>query len=179
MHLLREESDKALEETDEITEFGPHLMAQYESVGADLKMLMQEWEDGKAALAVNIDKNDRRISLSSGNLSVPWSPTLSLGGITEVEGSPMDALRALTGSSRSRSSTSTSSSGEEVFEAIALPRHRSTLTREERIAKMKEDRVRQSTVKSKADASTHMLKELETVIKLRPRGRTTGRLTSV
>ena len=179
MHLLREESDKALDETDEIAEVGPSLMAQYDSIGADLKMLMREWEDGKVALAVNIDKNERRISLSSGNLSVPWSPTPSLGGITEVEGSPMDALRALTGSSRSRSSTSASSSGEEIFEAVALPRQRSTFTREERIVKIKEDRVRQSAVRSKADASTHMLRELETVIKLRPRGRTTGRLTSI
>lgn len=44
---------------------------------------------------------------------------------------------------------------------------------------MKEDRMRQAVVKEKTNANTHMLKELETVIKLRPRGRTTGRITTM
>ena len=182
MHLLREESDKALENSDDISEFGSNLMAQYDSIGADLKDLTQEWEDGRAALVTNITRNVKRISSSSGGNLMPPSPTLSLGGLTAIGGSPTDAMAALHGHSRSNqslSSDATSSSGEEIFEAVALPCQRSTLTREERLAKMKEDRVRQAITKEKSNASTHMLRELETVIKLRPRGRTTGRITSI
>ena len=182
MHLLRDESERVLDETNEISEFGANLLVQYDSIGSDLKILMQEWEEGRTALAASIDKNDHRTSLSSTGLLAPMSPTLSLGGLTAVGENSPDALKALNGfprSSRSRSSTNTSSSGEEVFEAVALPPQRSLLTREERIAKMKEDRVRSALNKGKAATNTNMLKELETVIKLRPRGRTTGRMTSV
>lgn len=177
--MLREESDKNLNETEDVSELGTNLMIQYESIGIDLKALMQEWEDGKAALASNIDRNERRVSSMSGMLS----PTSSLGGLTAVdEGSVFDALKALNGESRSRNSMDFSSSeAEEVFEAIAIPRQRSSLTREERIAKMKDDRVKRDSVKSKSEANTKMLRELESVINMRPRGRTTpgGRITSI
>lgn len=182
MRLLRDESDEALERSDEVPESSTNLLAQYDSIGADLKGLMQEWEEGRAALATNLEKKDHKRSLSSISNALPASPTFSLSGATAVGGSPHDALQACNGFSkppRSRSSTMTSSSSEEVFEAVALPRQRSTLTREERIAKTKEDRMRQIIVKEKANADTHMLKELETVIKLRPRGRTTGRLSII
>lgn len=156
-------------------------MIQYESIGVDLKDLMHEWEEGKAALASNIDRNERRVSSMSGMLS----PASSLGGLTAVEeGGALDALKSLNGDARSRNSMDFSSSdAEEVFEAIALPRQRprSTMSREERIVKMKEDRVKRDTMKSKADANTKMLRELESVINMRPRGRTTpgGRITSL
>ena len=182
MRLLRDESDEALGRTDEVSETGTNLLAQYDSIGADLKGLIEEWEKGRVALATNLDKKDHKRSLSSTGNACPVSPTSSLGGATAVGESPQDALQALNGCSkgpRSRSSTTTSSSGEEIFEAVALPRQRSTLTRDERMAKIKEDRMRQAIVKEKAHANTHMLKELETVIKLRPRGRTTGRLTTI
>lgn len=181
MRLLRDESNIALDHSDEVLGSGTNVLAQYDSIGADLKGLMQEWEEGRAALALSLDKKEHMRSLSSASNMIPASPTSSLGGTTAVGGgSPPEALQALNGISKSRSrSSTTSSSGEEVFEAVALPRQRSTLTREERIAKMQEERMRQAIVKDKANANTHMLKELETVIRLRPRGRTTGRLTSI
>ncbi|KAL3424790.1 proliferating cell nuclear antigen [Phlyctema vagabunda] len=180
LHVLREESDRNLNDSSDVSELGTNLMIQYESIGIDLKGLMQEWEDGKAALASNIDRNERRISSMSGILS----PTISLSGLTAVEeGGALDALRALNGEDRrSRSSLDFSSSdAEEVFEAVALPRQRSTLTREQRIIKMKEDRVKRESTKDRVDANTHMLRELESVINLRPRGRRTpaGRITSI
>jgi hypothetical protein len=179
LHMLREESDRNLNETEDISELGTNLMIQYESIGLDLKALMQEWEDGKAALASNIDRNERRLSSMSGMLS----PTTSLGGLTAVEeGSAAEALKLLNGEPRSRSSMDFSSSeAEEVFEAVAIPRQRSTLTREERISKMKEERMKRESMKSRAEANTHMLRELESVINMRPRGRTTaaGRITSI
>ncbi|CAF9909272.1 MAG: hypothetical protein ALECFALPRED_005438 [Alectoria fallacina] len=179
MRLLRDESDEALKRSDEVLESSTNLLAQYDSIGADLEGLMQEWKEGRVALAMNLEKKDHKRSLSSTSNLPPVSPTFSLSGATAVGGSPQNALQAFNGFSkppRSRSSTMTSSSSEEIFEAVALPRQRSTLTREERIAKTREERVRQTVVKEKANASTHMLKELETVIRLRPRGRTTGRL---
>ena len=157
-------------------------MFQYESIGVDLRALMQEWEEGKAALQSNIDRNEKRISSLSG--SGILSPTTSLGGLTSVEeGSPVDALRMLNGETPSRSSMDFSGSdAEEVFEAVALPRQRSTLSRDERIAKMHEDRARRDEVRKKTEANTHMLRELESVINLRPRGKTTSvtqRVTSL
>ena len=182
MRLLRDESDEALERSDGLPKSSTNLLAQYDSIGADLKGLMQEWEEGRAALATNLEKKEHKRSLSSTSNLLLGSPLLCLSGTTAVGGSPRDALQALNGlskPSRSRSSTTTSSSSEEIFEAVALPRQRTTLTREERIAKTNEERVRQTSVKEKVNANTHMLKELETVIKLRPRGRTTGRLGTI
>ena len=179
MRLLRDESDEALDLSNESPKSSTNLLAQYDSIGADLKGLMQEWEEGRATLATNLERKDHNRSLSSTSYALPASPTFSLSGTTAVGGSPEEALEALDGFSkppRSRSSTVTSSSSEEIFEAVALPRQRSILTREERIAKAKEERVRQTNEKEKANTSTRMLKELETVINLRPRGRTTGRL---
>lgn len=172
MHILREESDRTLDESEDVTELGSNLMSQYESIGTDLRALMQEWESGKVALALNID---RRKSLSSNGL---LSPTSSLGGTTAFEGSPSDALRVLNGDDKSRSSMDVSEE-EEIFEAIAAPRQRSTLSREERVKMMKQDRVRQAEVREKAESNTYMMKELEEVIRVRPRGRTTGRITSL
>lgn len=179
LHVLREESDKNLNEADDVSELGTGLMLQYESIGVDLKALMQEWEDGKAALASNIDRNERRVS----SISSVLSPTFSLGGVTSVEdGNPMDALKILNGEARSRSSMDFSSSDvEEVYEAVALPRPRSKMTREERIVKMKEDRAKRDSLKERAESNTKMLRELESVIRMRPRGKTapSGRVTSL
>ncbi|KAL9125208.1 MAG: hypothetical protein Q9217_005547 [Psora testacea] len=170
MRLLRDECDKALDEPDETSDSKERLIIQYDSIGTDLKELMHEWEQGRAALASARERHGHSRSLSTNNrLSVPLSPALSLGGATAVEGSPQDALQALNAAPEptlSRSSTSSSNWDEQVFEAVALPRQRSTLTREERIAKMQEDRVRQATARERSQANTHMLKELETVIKL-------------
>lgn len=170
MTLLREESDRALNEADDVSELGSDLMAQYESIGQDLKMLQQAWEDGKAALASGIDRNEKRISSISGMLS----PSLSLSGLTTVEessgGSVSDALKALTGEALDTPDLENiCGDSEEVFEAVAMPaRPRSVLTREERMAKMREDRERRAEMREKADANRGMLKELEMVINLRP-----------
>ncbi|KAF2278147.1 uncharacterized protein EI97DRAFT_448878 [Westerdykella ornata] len=186
MQILREESNKILEESEDVTDLGAHLMAQYESVGADLKSLLQAWETGKNALAVNIDRHERRVSQASSGLR---SPVPSLGGLTAVdEGSPADALRALNGELHSPRQSSPSSmegnnSDNEVFEAIAIPkaRGRATMTREERMQKIQEDQARQAYLREQREANTNMLKELESVINLRPRrsGIAGGRVTSL
>ena len=182
LRLLRDESDRFLEETDEVSESRNNLVAQYDSIGADLRDLMHEWEQGRAALAMTFARNGHSRCASANGVSHSRSPTLSLEGSTVVGGSPHDAYQALHGHlthERSRSSTTTESSSEEVFEAIAAPRQRSALTRDERLAKIKEDRMRQAVVQEGRQGNMHLLRELETVIKLRPRGRTTGRVDTI
>ncbi|KAL8999460.1 MAG: hypothetical protein Q9169_001665 [Polycauliona sp. 2 TL-2023] len=170
LHLLREDADKLASSP---THQSANKITRYDAIGTELKSLLEEWQEGRAVFTSGTEDSDHRLSLPILPKTAPSSPTMSLGGSTIVEGSPPDALRALNGYGGSchgsTSSTATSSAGEEVFEAVALPRQKSTLSRDERLAKMKEDRIRQAVVKSKNEANIHMLKELETVIKLRPR----------
>lgn len=172
MTLLREESDRALNEADDISELGTNLREQYESIGQDLKMLQQAWEDGKAALASGIDRNSKRISSMSGMLSPTIARTLATVEESNSGGSVSDALRALEGAGNEEDAASNLSetNEEQVFEAVASTplRPRSLLTREERIAKMREDREKRAEAKEKADANRGMMKELEMVINLRP-----------
>ncbi|EMC94941.1 hypothetical protein BAUCODRAFT_73056 [Baudoinia panamericana UAMH 10762] len=189
MHILREETNRSIEQQEDLTDLGPSLMAQYESIGTDLKELMQAWEAGKASLQTNLTKQEHRISMASSSAaSGIRSPVSSfggsLGGLTAVEegSTPAEALKALNGETFcDRSSMATTPSDEEqVFEAVAMPRQRSTLSREERIAKMQEERERQATVRAKRDSNTNMLRELESVINLRPRAKTgSARITSL
>ena len=176
MQVLREETNRAIERSDDLSDLGPDLMAQYESIGTDLRELMQAWETGKASLQNNLHKHERRISLAS-SAGVARSPVSSLGGLTAVSegggGGPADALKALTGdsaSNRSSMGATSQSDCEEVFEAVAMPRQRgSALTREERTVRMQEERERQATLRAKRESNTNMLRELESVINLRPK----------
>ena len=180
IQLLCDEYDSVSNQPKAIVESGDKLAAHYDSIGTALKEVHQEWEFSKGIWMAG-PQEPRHSRPVSKRLSIPLSPTSSLGGTTAVEGSPQAALHALDGDRRSisRSSVASSTSDEQIFEAVANPPPRSKMSREERIAKMREDRNRQAIVKEKAQANTHLLRELETVIKFRPRGRTTGRVTSV
>ncbi|QQK39599.1 Proliferating cell nuclear antigen [Penicillium digitatum] len=179
MHIASEESRANLERADP-DEFEAALLAQYDSIGSDLRALLQEWEAGKAALA---NQHDR---LSVGDRSrpastfLPMSPTPSLGGSTAVEGSPTDALKTLIG--EGRPDLTQTYDDEEIFEAVVLPASRNkrmSLTRDERLARVREDRARQAIAREKVDASKNMLKELEMVIKQRPGNNSAKRVTSI
>ncbi|EGD99067.1 hypothetical protein TESG_06424 [Trichophyton tonsurans CBS 112818] len=115
-----------------------------------------------------VDRQSSSSRRTSSMIKSPSSPTFSIGGSTAVDGGPADALRALNGEMQKSLNPDSNMDDDEVFEAIAMPRTRSSLTRVERIARMKEDRARQAVARERAEANTHMLKELETVIKLRP-----------
>jgi hypothetical protein len=199
LQILREESTKSLDESEDFTDIGPNIMAQYDSIGADLKSLLQSWETGKASITLNLDRREsRRFSHRSSGLR---SPVPSLGGLTAVdelcsagsgEGTPSDALRALNGeyplsvppTSSSGGSPAVSTSSEEIFEAIALPRTRhSLMTREQRIAKMKEESLRMQSFRERREQGMSMIRELESVINLRPskdkRASTPGRISTL
>ncbi|OJJ47817.1 hypothetical protein ASPZODRAFT_141387 [Penicilliopsis zonata CBS 506.65] len=170
MHIVREESNSNIESSADTSDIEATLLAQYESIGADIRGLLQEWEVGKSALMSSLDRQavPDRFSLSSIGLKYPLSPTPSLGGVTAVEGGPADALKALNGETHPPSHTD---DDEEIFEAVVFPTRnkRASLTREERIARVKEDRARQAAARERMDANTNMLKELEMVIQQRPR----------
>ncbi|KAL7935241.1 Mysoin-binding motif of peroxisomes domain-containing protein [Trichoderma chlorosporum] len=168
LHLLREESDRALDDSNDISEMGPNLMSQYDSIGVDLRMLMAAWEEGRAALAQGIDRNEKRLS----SISTLLSPASSLSGLTTIgEGGAAEAFKALTGESPPASDINDAEEDQEIFEAVAKPRPRSLLTREERIAKVKEDREHRALARQQMEATKGMLRELETVISLRPQKR--------
>ncbi|KAM0437729.1 hypothetical protein ACHAPT_002094 [Fusarium lateritium] len=182
LQLLREESDRTLNDSNDISELGPNLMAQFESIGVDLKDLMAAWEEGRAALALGIDRNEKRLS----SMSTLLSPASSLSGLTTVEegGGTAEALKALTGESPPSSDYAGSAEHDalEVFEAVARPRPRSMLTRGERIARVREEREQKAIARQHIDATRGMLRELETVINLRPRTRASapaGRIVSM
>ncbi|KAL1970580.1 hypothetical protein VTN77DRAFT_4224 [Rasamsonia byssochlamydoides] len=165
MHVIREESD-ALERAGNEQELGATLMAQYESIGADIRGLLQEWEAGKSALMSSLEQpgGSDRLSRASSEFRSPSSPAFS--GDTAVDESPTAALRVLNGESQPPLNPDDEIDEEEIFEAVVLPRKRhSMMTREERIARVKEERARQAAARERADANTNMLRELETVIK--------------
>lgn len=171
LHLLREESDRALDDSNDISELGPNLMSQYDSIGVDLRMLMAAWEEGRAALAQGIDRNEKRLS----SISTLLSPASSLSGLTTIgEGGAAEAFKALTGESPPASDINDAEDDQEIFEAVAKPRPRSMLTREERIAKVKEEREQRALARQQLEATKGMLRELETVISLRPQKRSSA-----
>ncbi|KAL4869170.1 hypothetical protein BDV12DRAFT_185393 [Aspergillus spectabilis] len=166
MHILKEVSTNDLDGTD-TGELEASLLTQYESIGTDIRGLLQEWEVGKSSLMNSLDKESNAFRSRPPSGLFPLSPTPSLGGTTAVEGSPSDALKALNGESRPVSGINYSiDDAEEIFEAVALPSRnkRASLTREERIARVKEDRAKQAAARDRMDANTHMLKELEMVV---------------
>lgn len=177
MHVIREESNASLDRTD-TSDLETTLLTQYDTIGSDIRGLLQEWENGKSALISSFDRQSAadRFSRPS-SLLTPMSPTPSLSGATAVEGDPSDALKALNGESQPDINTTPTSDAaaaaaeeEEIFEAVALPPRskRASLTRDERIARVKEDRAKQAAAREKSDAGTNMLRELEMVIKQRP-----------
>ncbi|KAI2471253.1 Mysoin-binding motif of peroxisomes-domain-containing protein [Annulohypoxylon bovei var. microspora] len=174
LHLLREESSKALNEADDISDLGPLFMAQYDSIGQDLRDLMEAWQTGKASLASGIDRNEKRLSSICSTLVSPLS-TMSGRTIAEEDESSLDgnepgiadALKKLNGDSSPPVEIEP-----EIFEAISIPRPKSLLTREERIIRMREDRKTREISKAKAEAQRGMMRELQGVLERKPgRGR--------
>ena len=179
MHIISEETNANLERAD-ASEFEANLLTQYELVGIDIRSLLQEWEAGKAAIINSQDRLTIADRSRPPSTALPLSPTPSLGGTTAVEGSPTDALKALNG--EFRPDLTHAYDDEEIFEAVVLPaarNKRASLTRDERLARVREERMRQASAREKADANTNMLKELEMVIKQRPRNLSSKRVTSI
>jgi hypothetical protein len=177
--ILRDDVSRHLEGPGSTTIIPPLFTTQAESIGQDLRALNQTYESWKTAIVPPSERADRRVSWTSSGLRSP----ISLGGLTVVDelgisGGPSDALRALSGeSSGSGGSPVASMSDEEVFEAIAIPRLRRTMTREEKMMRLQEDETKRALAKEQRMASNNMMRELESVITSRSSKRmSTGRL---
>ena len=183
MLLMRDEANSLIDDAGMSLDISSILARQYDLVGSDLRNLMSEWERGRNTMLLGVAAVDHlSLSRSSSGLRSPQSPVHSWGGTTAVnEGSPAEAFRRLNGENLQASSNDGLGSDEEVFEALSLsPKpKRMSMTREEKLAKMREDRRKRATLQESREASTNMLRELETVIKHRPQGRSASRITSV
>lgn len=183
MSLMRDEANSLIDDARQSSDISCFLAKQYDHIGSDLRNLLLEWERGRNTMLLGMGALDRMsISRSSSGVRSSHSPVHSLGGTTAVnEGSPAEALKRLTGEGSEAPSNGSLGSDEEVFEAVSLPPKPKvlSLSRAEKLAKMQEERRKRATLQENKDATTNMLRELETVIKHRPRGRTTSRITSL
>lgn len=179
IHLSREEMNLLSDDTAISTSITRH----YENLGAEIRNTLVEWEKGRNTMFLNIGTDhEDRFSRAFSDLRSPVSPSpSSLGGVTVVDGGPVEALGLLTG--EGRGSSDGGGLDEEVFEAVALPRKRMSWTpmsREEKLSRLQEDRRKRATVQEQADNTTNMLRELQMVIKHRPNSvRSTTRITSI
>lgn len=177
VHVLREEVSGLTSANTEESVISAALSKHYESLGTEIRALQVEWERGRNSMLLNVN-TDYRSRPGSLSPRTPMSPSPSLGGVTIVDGGPAEALRLLNGGDdRSSRSSDATLYDEEVFEAVSkpLPRKRMSMTagmtREEKIAKLNEDRKKRATLQEQADNTTSMLRELQMVIKHRPHTR--------
>ena len=201
LYLLREDSTRALAEPNseaDLEDVSRSLREQYAALGSDIQTLMHAWEADKNALAQDITRQKQRVSRSSSltdndtdRLRPSFGRMLSsvlednIGTSTSRSASPSPGEPRLPLSPpATEDGSDDTGADEEVFEAIASPkvRQRSSLPRELRIAKMHEERERTAEIREKKEASTNMLRELQSVINLRPaaaRRTPHGRITSM
>ena len=156
------------------------IVKQYEALGDDIRSLQDEWSRGRSIMTLASAPEERDNRPFSG-MQTPLSPSPSLGGLTMVEGSPADALKVLNG--EGVNDHGDAEGDDEIFEAVVQPRKRMSLgvpmSREEKIAKLKEDRQKRATLQEQTDNTTNMLRELQMVIKHRPQQRQPARITSI
>ncbi|KAK5053211.1 hypothetical protein LTR84_002185 [Exophiala bonariae] len=180
IRLLRDDINAPVTHGDEAA-FSTTLARHYEHLGADLRNALIEWERGRNTMFLNVAvESENRLSRAS-SIRSPASPSpSSLGGMTVVDGGPAEAFKLLSGDEKSTSDGA--GPDEEVFEAVAMPRKRMSwapMSREEKLNKLQEDRRKRVTMQEQADNTTNMLRELQMVIKHRPKARVNTRITSI
>jgi hypothetical protein len=186
LFVLRDDAGRLLEPgagaTGNLTALPALFAAQAESLGQDLRQLNRSFDGWRAAVAGEAQQRQRSSMGSSGGLRSPLS---AVGENAPFGGTPAEALRALTGtdsgpSSGGGSPHASSTTDEEVFEAVAAPRLplRRSFTREEKMARMQEDETRRAIAREKRLTSSNLMRELESVIGARAGSKrmSTGRI---
>ncbi|KAK6842638.1 hypothetical protein PG990_005431 [Apiospora arundinis] len=172
MVLLAEESNKVIDdEHGDMSHLGSTFMSQYEMIGKDLKALMEAWETGKAAVASAIDRNERK-RVSSASMLSPVTSSSELASVSEESEGPDAALRRLNGdhSPPTEPGSPTNFVTDPVeYEAIAetTAKPRSTMSREERIKSMQEERASKIAARERAMESGWFMGELKSVLQHR------------
>jgi virulence-associated protein VapD len=178
MAVLVEESSRTLsDDSTDLSDLGKVFSEQYESIGRDLRSLMESWETGRKSLQRGIAENRRKSTMSarvSSRSSGSGPGTFS--DDAEENGTPADALRALEGDSSPPVNGVTtpptapdtpSPTEERTYEAIGgpEPRPRSTLSRDERIKKMREGRDAREAARQEARKNRYVIDELKGKLK--------------
>lgn len=177
MHVLREESDRTLQESHDLSDFGRDLLAHYDSIGADLKSLVDEWENARAFLTLSVDRqtsprNSKSPESIDGATLVGDTPRNSAlfgkdgGGWADAAG-----MGLFSQAEEEAEQVPVDETVEEVFEAVAeppKPRVRSQLSREERIRRVQEERARAAEARKSADVELAVQRELQNVLLNRP-----------
>lgn len=177
VHVLQDEMAALVAAHAEEAVLSATSSRHFESLGNDIRTLQYEYEKGRNSLLLHADTTHNTTMAVSPTLSnAPFTPSPRsprFSGFTVVDGGPADALRLLNGDDHSSRSSDGTLYDEEVFEAVSKPKTRSSMgtpgmTREEKVAKMAEERRKRATLQEKADNTTNMLRELQMVIKHRP-----------
>jgi hypothetical protein len=182
LFVLRDDAGRLLEPgaggaSGNLTALPALFAAQAESLGQDLRQLNRSFDGWRAAVAGETQPRQRSSMGSSGGLRSPLSAVGEVGAFFGG-GTPAEALRALNGAATDSGSSSgggsphaSSTTDEEVFEAVGAPRPlRRTFTREEKIVRMQEDETRRAIAREKRLTSTNLMRELESVIGARAGG---------
>ncbi|KAA8905478.1 Mysoin-binding motif of peroxisomes-domain-containing protein [Sphaerosporella brunnea] len=175
MHVLREESDRTLQESSDLSDFGRDLLSHYDSIGADLRGLVDEWENARACLAMSVERQSPRNSGSpdsiDGSTLVGDTPRNSGLFTKDGPGGWADAAGLGLFSQPEESEQEQDPDTEVVFEAVAESkpiRPRSFMTRDERIKKVREERIKAEEHRKSLEAGLALQKELQSVLVNRP-----------
>ena len=178
MHVLREESDRTLQESHDLSDFGRDLLAHYDSIGADLKGLVDEWENARAFLTLSVDRqtsprNSKSPESIDGATLVGDTPRNSGLFGKDAGGGWADAagMGLFSQAEAELGQETADETMEEVFEAVAeppKPRARSQLSREERIRRVQEERARAAEARRSVDVELAVQRELQNVLLNRP-----------
>ena len=171
MHVLREESDRTLQESSDLSDFGRDLLSHYDSIGADLRGLVDEWENARSYLAMSVDRQSSPRDSGSGSLdgTTLVGDTPRNSGLFSKDGGWGDA--AGLGLYSQPEEPHQDPDMEEVYEAVAEPppiRPRSFMTRDERIKKVQEERVKKEERRKTLETGLALQRELQTVLINRP-----------
>ncbi|KAK8048619.1 hypothetical protein PG994_010349 [Apiospora phragmitis] len=167
-----QESNKVIDdEHGDMSHLGSTFLSQYEMIGKDLKALMEAWETGKAAVASAINRNERK-RVSSASMLSPVTSLSELASVSEESEGPDEALRRLNGDHSPPTepgSPANFTTDPVEYEAIAetATKPRSTMSREERIKSMQEERASKIAAREKAMESGWFMGELKSVLQHR------------
>lgn len=179
MNVIREETQQVSQQRQ--TEGPPQspsaanssLVTMYESIGADLRELLEEWESGRSLLLQQAGDNPN----SSMPVSRSSSPTSSR--FFERPQSSSSMAGSLSGTTAFSGEGEIEDREKMVFEAVSLGRrgslmsnnggsaHNQEIMKKRRIEKMREERKAREEGRKKSDMSRTMLRELSMVIKMR------------
>ena len=161
LHLIRENARNALDASTLGDSDVEDLGAQYDDIGVDLASLQDGWRSGRASLqmvAANVVPGRRIFSCPEPSIAA------AMARDDEIQ------RETWRGSGAQVSDHHSGELEEEVavLEAIAVPRQRAGGTRQERIVRMQAERELEVASRMKRDADVHLVRELKSVIRLRP-----------